>query len=148
MKLVKSNQTGVFFAFCPSPVTIDKRDSWGEDETNFQKGPDGAFLKMNSKDGRWEVSHLVQPNEDGTAPVGWIQGENPYLFDKQPIWVDDSRRLEAGEKVEMETLDGPISYDVTEPSYVTYNGDENGPNKTDGWVQSEKDLLKNYQFQA
>ena len=146
MKLIKSNQTGIFFAFCPSPVTIDKRESWGPDETNFQQGPDGAWLKMSWKDDQWVVSHLVQPNADNSAPKGWIQGSGPGLFDKEPIWIDDSKSFQIGEIIEMDTIDGPIKYEVKEPVAITYNGDENGPDKRDGWVQTIANIKKNYQY--
>lgn len=90
-----------------------------------------------------EVSHLVQPNADKSAPVGWVPGSGPGLFDKAPIWIDD-KQPEVGSTVKMETLDGPIEYEVKEPSYVCYSGDADGPNKQDGWVQTVENVEKNY----
>ncbi len=144
MRLIQSKQRNVAFVFCASPVVIDKRAEWGQDPSNLQQGPNGAFLKMNSST---EVSHLVQPNEDKSAPVGWIQGDGPGLFTKSPIWVEDEV-IQPGAKIQMMTLDGEINYEVKEPSVVCYNGDTSGPNLADGWIQSMKNLTKNYEFEV
>ncbi len=142
MRLVQSKQKNVVFVFCSFPVTIDKRGDWGPDPSNLQIGPNGAFLKMNSPT---VVSHLVQPNQEKTAPVGWVQGESAGLFNKAPIWVTDEV-LQTGTTKQMKTLDGDLNYEVKEPSMVCYNGDQNGPNLNDGWVQTMNNLQKNYEF--
>lgn len=67
MILVKSRQRDVKFLWCGSPITIDKRNEWGTNGDNLQIALNGAFLKLKSDT---EISHLVQPNEDKTAPVG------------------------------------------------------------------------------
>jgi hypothetical protein len=142
MRLIQSKQRNVMFVFCASPITIDKRAEWGPDGSNLQEAPNGAFLKMNSPT---EVSHLVQPNEDKTAPVGWVPGDSPGLYTKSPIWVEDEV-LQPGTTVSMMTLDGPMTYVPREESVVCYNGDVNGPNLQDGWIQTLKNLSKNYEF--
>ncbi len=143
MRFVQSRQVSVAFVFCPSPIVIDKRAEWGQDPTNLQEAPNGAFLKMSSPT---EVSHLVHPNADKSAPVGWVQGDGPGLFDKSPIWVEDEI-LQPGTTKLMQTLDGDLNYDINEPSVVCYNGDLNGPNLSDGWVQTIRNVEKNYDFE-
>ncbi len=140
MRKVSSNQKDVPFAWCPSPVTIDKRGEWGASAENLQHGPGGAFLKFASPT---SISHLVQPNADKTAPVGWIVGSGPGLFSKSDIWITCDE-LQPGARVGMQTADGPISYDVKVPSMVCYNDKDGAPNLDDGWVQTMKDLKKNY----
>jgi len=145
MTRINSKQFNVAFVFCPSPITIDKRKDWAgadgqQDESNLQKAPNGAFLKMSSPT---EVSHLVQPNADRTAPEGWVPGDGPGLFTKSPIWVTGVE-IPAGTPTEVYTLDGGITYTFDEPAMLCYNGDENGPNYNDGWVQTMKNLRKNY----
>lgn len=144
MRRIQSKQQGVPFVFCPSPVTIDKRAAWGPDPINLQEAPNGAFLKMKSPT---EVSHLVQPNKDKTAPIGWIPGNGPGLFDKNPIWIEDTV-LQPGETKFVECRDGDKNYEVRELSVVCYNGDANGPDLTDGWVQTMADLKKNYHYEG
>jgi hypothetical protein len=142
MRLINSTQTGIRFAACKSPVTIDKSASWGAG--NRQEAPNGAFLKMD--DAGLSVSHLVQPREDWSAPIGWVPTDQPGLYDKAPIWVTDEV-LEAGVKVHIRTADGPIDYDVKEPSMVCYNSGPDGqPNREDGWVQTLANLEKNYRM--
>ena len=144
---VLSKQRNVVFVFCPWPVTIDKRADWGPNADNLQHAPNGAFLKIN--DDAVTVSHLVQPNADKSAPVGWQQTTpgTPGLYDKLPIWVDNTE-LVIGSRVSMQTADGKIQYEIKEPSRVCYNGNENGADYNDGWVQTVKNLEKNYEFQA
>lgn len=136
MKKVSSKQAGVRFAFCPDPVTIDKSASWGEG--NFQDFPNGVFLKFKD-DGT--ISHGVQPNEKGDAPVGWQPTDNPELFDKLSIWVGE--KVPAGEKRTISTLDGVMDYNFKEDSYLCYNGDEEA-NLEDCWVIKESDIVENY----
>lgn len=145
MKRIMSTQAGVFFAFCSSPVTIDKRAAWGNTADNLQEAPDGAFIKMNEKDGTLSVSHLVQPNEDKSAPVGWIPGSGPNRFDKEPIWINE-KIIDPGVTTTVNGLDGPMEYTFDEPSIICYNGDENGPDLKDGWVQTLTNLKKNYVY--
>jgi hypothetical protein len=140
MKKIDSNQRNVRFVFCPSPITIDKRSEWGNNDENFQKAPNGAFLKYSSDT---EVSHLVQPNNDRTAPVGWIVGDEPGLFHKSPIWVDENI-LQPGTTKELSLLDGDFVYEVVEPSMVCYNDLDGQPNLNDGWVQKVSQISKNY----
>lgn len=140
MRMIQSKQKNVPFVFCAAPVTIDKRTEWGSDPSNLQNAPDGAFLKLKSAT---EISHLVQPNVDKTAPIGWVQGSSPGLFDKAPIWIDDEV-LQPGTTKAMKTRDGDLNYDVTEPAAVCYNGNGTGPDLTDGWVQTIRELEKNY----
>jgi len=124
MKKLLSKQIGVQFFYCPSPVTLDKRASWGNDPSNFQQGPNGAFLKT---DANGNISHLVQPNADNTAPIGWqpsmIGITNTY--DKKPIWINPEQ-IEAGVVLEVKTLDGDIVYTVNEPSHICYNSATDG----------------------
>lgn len=136
MKKIKSRQENVKFIFCPSPFTIDKSEEWGEG--NLQQFPNGGFLKIND-DGK--VSHGVQPNEGGTAPLGWEVQENG-LFRKKPIWLSPEVHTEG--VISMETADGQIDYEVKEPSMVTYNDLNGEPNRNDGWVQTVANLEKNY----
>ena len=143
MRLIQSKQRNVPFVFCAAPIIIDKRREWGSDPSNLQNAPNGAFLKMNSPT---EVSHLVQPNADKSAPIGWVLGDGQGLFNKAPIWVEDEV-LEVGTTKNMKTLDGELNYEVKEPAVVCYNGDETVPNMADGWVQTVKNLQKNYEFE-
>ncbi len=143
MKLIQSNQKNVAFVFCSSPITIDKSDSWGAG--NLQQAPNGAYLKMSSAT---EISHLVQPNADMTAPIGWVPGSAPGLFNKAPIWVDDQHVLQPGDRKELMTADGPIDYEVREPSMVCYNDQNGAPNLDDAWVQKLSDIKKNYVLEA
>jgi len=108
-------------------------------EENLQKAPNGAFLKFSSDT---EVSHLVQPNDDKTAPVGWVVGDKAGLFHKAPIWIGEV--LEVGTTKELSTLDGDIKYDITEPSMVCYNDRNGEPDLSDAWVQSIAQIKKNY----
>jgi hypothetical protein len=140
MKKVVSTQRDVSFVFCPSPVTIDKRAEWGNSADNQQQGLNGAFLKM--KDA-YTVSHLVQPNDEKTAPVGWIEGKERGLYDKAPIWIDENI-LEVGETKAVVGFDGPITYSIKEPSMTCYNDVGGKPNLNDGWVQTLANLKKNY----
>lgn len=137
MRKIESNQRNINFSFCPSPVTIDKSSEWGPG--NLQNFPDGVFLKHDDVTG--EVTHGVQPNEDKSAPVGWTSDENG--FKKLPIWL--GKELEVGTVTGLETLDGPINYEVTEESYLCYNDNGNGePNLGDSWAQTKVALDKNY----
>lgn len=139
MKKVFSKQTGVGFVWCSSPVTIDKRADWGDAGDNLQVAPNGAFLKMKTPT---EISHLVQPNADKTAPVGWIKGESDGLYDKQPIYIGDT--VEVGQTIKVNTLDGEITYTATEPSVLCANEKDGQPDLNDMWVQKWSDLEKNY----
>lgn len=142
MRLITSKQTGVRFAKCNSPVIIDKSASWGAG--NRQEAPNGAFLKMD--DAGLTVSHLVQPNDDWSAPIGWVPTDKAGIFDKAPIWVTDEV-LDVGAKVAVNTADGPMNYDVAEPSMVCFNSGADGqPNSDDGWVQTLVNLKKNYKM--
>lgn len=150
MKFATSKQVNIPFVFCPDPIVIDKRKSWGESSDNFQNGPNGAFLKM--KDYK-TVSHLVQPNNDKTAPVGWTYTGQDNLYNKLPIFIGE--KINKGETKRVKTLDGEINYEAKEDSWVVYNvknitnpeecGDYE-PNLDDCWVQKESDLIKNYHF--
>lgn len=136
---VLSKQRNVRFVFCDDPITIDKRGSWGENSDNIQQGPNGAFLKMKSAT---EVSHLVQPNADRSAPVGWMKsGEG--LYDKLPIHI--VRRAEAGEVVEVATIDGPMKYEFQESWAIVCNDVDGQPNESDSWGQKWSDIEKNYE---
>ena len=139
MKRALSKQTGVSFIWCGSPVTIDKRAEWGDGGDNMQVAPNGAFLKLKSQT---EVSHLVQPNEEKTAPVGWIKGESPGLFDKSPIYIGE--KIEAGQTVQISTLDGEMNYTTTELSVMCANEKDGEPDLADQWVQKWSDVEKNY----
>jgi len=134
MRKITSQQRNVNFSFCPSPVTIDKSEEWGEG--NVQEFPNGAYLKH---DDAGIITHGVQPNDNLTSPVGWISDDKGYQ--KLPIWIGEyitDTRL-----VSLQTLDGVVNYQVNKPSYICYNGDEK-PNNKDCWVQSEEELIKNY----
>jgi len=142
MRKINSKQTLVKFVWCESPITIDK--SWG-----FQDAPNGAFLKLNSE--CTVVSHLVQPNADKTAPVGWIPSTDEVIvkndlkgfFDKAPIWVSED--VINNQECKLKTLDGPITYNITEPSVICCNGVDE-PDFEDCWVQTVKELEKNYEY--
>ena len=51
--------------YCAHPMTLDKSSSWGPG--NVQHFPNGCFLQLNEQG---EVTHGVQANASGTAPVG------------------------------------------------------------------------------
>lgn len=143
MRKLRSKQRDVQFLFCKSPVTIDKRSEWGDSADNLQQAPNGAFLKTSSPT---EVSHLVQPNADKTAPIGWMPGSEPGLFDKLPIWVDDENVLQTGAVKKLTTADGEIEYTAKESSMVCYNDLNGAPNEADVWVQTVAAIKKNYEF--
>ena len=77
-----------------------------------------------------------------TAPVGWVPGEGPGLFDKKPIYLGEE--VKEGETVTIETLDGEISYTVTAPSVVCANEKDGKPDLSDRWVRKWADVEKNY----
>lgn len=139
MRRITSKQVNVRFVWCSSPITIDKRDEWGNAADNLQIAPNGAFLKMK---GNTEVTHLVQPNADKTAPVGWIPGSEPGLFDKSPIYIGEY--IQAGDKITLRTLDGRVTYTATELSVVCANEKDGCPDLNDQWVQKISDVEKNY----
>lgn len=139
MRRVTSKQVNVPFVWCADPVTIDKRKSWGDAADNLQHAPNGAFLKMKSLT---EVSHLVQPNADKTAPVGWVPGSAPGLFDKSPIYLGD--QVQVGSSITIKTLDGEITYTPTELSVVCANEKNGEADLNDQWVQTMAAVEKNY----
>jgi len=142
MRRVCSKQRNVRFFWCASPITIDKRADWGPE--SFQKAPNGAFLKTCSET---EISHLVQPNKDASAPMGWVPGSGPGLFDKAPIWIDQDNLLQPGNELTLQTLDGVIQYVASEVSIICYNDDGTGrPNETDVWSQPLAQVKKNYEL--
>lgn len=142
VRLIKSNQIASFLP-CKCPITIDKRKDWGDNENNFQRAPSGAFLKV----GNNEITHLVQPNEDFTAPIGWRRYHIPVgdAYEKLPIWVSTKAYVK-GDVVTLDTADGLIVYDVKEESYICYNDLNGEHNPADAWVQTRKELEKNYLF--
>ncbi|MBI4158131.1 MAG: hypothetical protein HY505_00705 [Candidatus Yanofskybacteria bacterium] len=113
--------------------------------TGPEQSPDRAQWRVSENELATEVSHLVQSNEDKTAPIGWVPGNGPGLFDKAPIWIEDTV-LQPGETKSMKTMDGDLNYEVKEPATVCYNGDASGPDLTDGWVQTLANLRKNYEY--
>lgn len=141
MKRVESKQRGVTFLWCPNPITIDKSIEWGEG--NFQTALSGAFLKVN--DGL-VVSHPVQPNAECSAPLGWVQTEKDGVFDKCSIYVDTSKQYDYGDVVTLDTADGTIAYNVMEPSYICYNELDGNVDYSGPWVQTVKNIEKNYIF--
>lgn len=144
MKRLLSLQRDVPFVWCSSPVIIDKRGDWGDDPNNLQNAPNGAFLKM--KDPQ-TVSHLVQPNKDRSAPMGWVPGSWPGLFDKQPIWVAQEV-IPPGTTKFVATQDGGMNYKFDVPSVFCCNDQNGQPNLADAWVQKVSDLQKNYEVPA
>ena len=144
MRKVCSTQRNARFFWCASPITIDKRGDWGNRADCFQKAPNGAFLKTCSET---EISHLVQPNKDASAPIGWVPGSEPGLFDKAPIWIDEDKLLQPGDEIILDTLDGTINYIAYEVSIVCYNDDGTGrPNKADVWAQPVAQVQQNYEL--
>lgn len=139
MRRVTSKQVGVPFVWCADPVTIDKRAAWGDTADNMQVGPNGAFLKMKSNT---EISHLVQPNTDKTAPVGWVPGSTPGLFDKSPIYLGE--QVNPGSSITIKTLDGEMTYTPTELSVVCANEKNGEPDLNDQWLQTVANVEKNY----
>ena len=143
MNKINSKQRDIKFIYCGDPITIDKRNSWGTDPSNMQIANRGAFLKMKNET---TVSHLVQPNEQQDAPVGWIKTDVPSLFDKAPIWVS-SDIVPANTPYEIQTLDGLLKPCFDEPSVLCYNCNPDGSiNMDDVWLQKISDLKKNYDY--
>lgn len=137
MQKLESTQRNVQFSFCQSPVTIDKSDEWGPN--NLQVFPNGVFLKHTDS---VNISHGVQPNEKGNAPIGWMPN-GQGTFNKLPIWVMQS--FEAGDSVEIDTRDGVMNISYDEPFVQVCNSDVDGnPDLTDSWAQKLSDLEKNY----
>ena len=148
-RIAKSKQAPTEFFWCPDPVTIDKSGSWGAG--NFQQAPNGAFLKWDEKKGR--ISHLVQPNADKTAPIGWKKSPDgdPFLFVKSDIAVIQKFTPPrcgvsvVGElSLKVHTRDGVIEYEVREPSYLVCNLNGDDVDLTDCWVIAEAEFDKNY----
>lgn len=139
IKKVESNQRNIKFSFCKEPVTIDKSSEWGDG--NLQNFPLGVFFKHDLLTD--EVTHGVQPNETGTAPVGWVVDDSG--FKKLPIHI--GKELVVGTVTGITTLDGDINYEVTEPSFLCYNDDGNNkPDLKDCWAQTLNSIQKNYIF--
>jgi hypothetical protein len=151
MKKAISNQKSIRFVWCPKPVAITA--SWGP-----QEAPDGAFLKL--QDDFITVSHLVQPNADKTAPVGWKPmvepsvGVIPGFFDKNDIWVvtDEGDKFKKSNRLlilnnqefKLKNLDGDMTYNITEPSVIVCNDNNGEPNMDDAWVIKLAEFEKNY----
>jgi len=143
MKLVESTQKNIKFIFCPNPTTIDKSIEWGPG--NLQVAKDCAFLKLENDN--FTVANLVQSNESKTAPVGWI-ANSKGLFDKKPIFVDDSKVFQPDENVELDTLDGKMKYTLDKPYVVVYNTKDSGEiDQKDCWVMTLENLKKNYHYE-
>jgi hypothetical protein len=149
MKKYNSKQQNVPFIWCPDPITIDKRSSWGNTDDNLQVAPNGAFLKvyaeLNNCTTTQVVSHLVQPKEDKSAPIGWVPVQFG-LFSKEPIWIDNNI-IPSGKTYEFRTADGKMVYCLDEDAKVCYNCLENGePDYEDGWLQKVSEIEKNYEL--
>lgn len=143
MKQIPSKQIGVHFIYCADPITIDKRLAWGNDENNLQIGLNGAFLKMKDET---TVSHLVQPNADKSAPVGWMKSAG-IGYDKLPIWVSEEV-IPANTKFQLTTLDGLMVYSFDEDAVLCYNSQENGDaDYADAWPQKISEVKKNYFYE-
>lgn len=150
MKKATATQKSIRFVWCASPITIDKSKSWGEG--NLQVANDGAYLRL--QDDFVTVSHLVQPNADKTAPIGWkpmvkpTVGVIPGFFDKNDIWVvtDEGNNLLVlnNQEFKLKTLDGEMIYNITEPTVIVCNDNNGEPNMEDAWVIKLKDFEKNY----
>ena len=151
MKKYNSKQKSVEFIWCPDPITIDKRSSWGNTDDNLQVASNGAFLKLITNSNNCisiqTISHLVQPKEDKSAPVGWVPTPfSPGFFDKEPIWIDD-KIIPAFDVYEFATADGKMVYCLDEDAKVCYNCLENGePDYKDGWLQKVSEIEKNYEL--
>ncbi|MTB52196.1 hypothetical protein [Lewinella sp. W8] len=111
--------------YCPHPMTLDKSSSWGPG--NVQHFPKGCFLQLND---RGEVTHGVQANSTGKAPVGWHHVEGEY-FEKDLVWAE--QRSETS--IRLTTLDGPMTYDnPSADGFVLYNSTPEGaPDYDDPW---------------
>ena len=141
MKKIQSRQRNILFIFCESPITIDKSKEWGAN--NHQLAPNGAFLKVNEGE-ELSISHLVQPNDSKSSPIGWIKvGEN--RFDKAPIWIEEEQ-LPIGKTIPIKTADGLINYEVKEAGHLCYNDNNGEPDLNDCWAQTVVNLKKNYEF--
>lgn len=142
---VNSRQTEVVFSWCPHPVTIDKSEDWGKG--SMQHFPNGVFLKH---DTHGNVTHGVQPNEDKTAPVGWVPSHTcidipcaKTCYDKSPIWA--SVAIAESGKIRLDTIDGFVEYEIKEPSCVVAQDDNGKPSETDRWVMTIRELQKSYE---
>jgi len=136
---VESKQRNVRMIYCPYPTTIDKSADWGEG--NIQESQNGAcFLKLDDKG---EVSHMVQSRVNFKCPIGWVIGDGKDLYHKAPIFIGEE--LWVGRTYVLDTLDGKMEYEVKEPSFLCYNG-EDSPNMEDVYVQTRKNLIANYDF--
>lgn len=142
-KLVRSRQRGVEFIFCPYPVTVDKRKSWGDSPQNVQEFPNGVYLKTDSTG---NISHGVQPNDtDGKSPLGWSSTEDPRRFDKLDIWIDDTV-IPAMSVTSVKGKDGFMKYEFEEPSYLCHNcNPDGGIDLDDGWVSKVPSVTKDYE---
>lgn len=140
-RIAVSKQKNVRFAYCDNPIILDKSKDWGPG--NKQVANHGCFLKLDDKAA--VVSHLVQPNKDKSAPIGWTRTNKPGYFDKNDICV--LRELSSGEKVMLNTKDGKINYVANGPSYIVCNTDSRGyPDTSDPWVISKPELEKSYKI--
>lgn len=128
--IVTSKQRNVNFIYLSSPFTIDKSNDWGGN--NLQSFPNGGWIKLNP-DGT--ASHGVQG--DNEAPVGWYKEDNG-TFSKFPIHV--GKRYEKGDVVTLTTLDGEMTYNVNETSYIVSN------DSNDSWLITKSDLIKHYNY--
>jgi len=143
--LVDSFQRYIMFFWLSSPTTIDKQADWGEGDDNYQMFPNGTYLKASDGTGDIEISHGVQPNEAGTAPLGWTYN-SPNRYDKLSIWVSHEI-YPAGTKLTVKTADNvkPLEYICKKDSVLVANYLPSGePNTDDVWVQTVENLEKNY----
>lgn len=140
MRKVISKQKDVDFVFCPYPMTIDKSADWGEG--NIQVFPNGVFLKRNKAG---IITHGVQPNQNGNAPVGWVLQSNGF-YTKQPIWYLET--LEGGRIKKIKTLDGTVNYKVKNRSVLVAQDKNNHPDLNDTWIIDLEIFNRDYHFQA
>ena len=75
-------------------------------------------------------------------------GVIPGFFDKNDIWVvtDEGNNLLIlnDQEFKLRTLDGDMTYNITEPSVIVCNDNNGEPNTDDAWVIKLAEFEKNY----
>jgi hypothetical protein len=117
-----------------------KHPNWGLNAK--QKFKEGCFMKVYNTG---IVSVGVQPNKDKTSPVGYTKLKNGKFIKNNIIIV---KYLKANQRILLKTLDGWIFYNITEPSVIVAQTDENNcANLNDVWKKTISSLKKDYYYE-
>lgn len=136
MNLYKSTKPPTRHIFVEYPMTLDKSKDWGEG--NIQEFPNGGFLQFQNG----KITHGVQPNEDLSAPIGWVKTDEQDIFKKKNIYAVQNKFP----IVQLKTKDGDMEYqNPNKNGWVCFNQLENNtPDTTDSWFVTNDQFQKLY----